>query len=113
MGRLASKSTLEVITTAGILTAGLASVVYVALRRHAINKRLDNVRSDDPYHVLGASQSLSNIELKKRYRQCVLHVHPDRMVASGQSADALCKASERLVLLNAAWQRIKDERGIV
>jgi hypothetical protein len=39
-------------------------------------------------------------------------VHPDRIIARGYSPDVLRKASDRLALVNAAWKRIKDERGI-
>lgn len=112
-GRFASKNTLEVIVAAGIMSAGFASLAYAALRRYAINDRLDHTSSDDPYRILGAKRTLSNDELKTLYRRCVSQVHPDRAIASGQSPDALRKASERLILLNAAWKRIKNERGIV
>lgn len=73
--------------------------------RHVLN-------ADDPYVVLGADRSLSNEELKRRYRQMAADNHPDRELARGLPPEAVKIATERLSAINAAWDRIAAERGI-
>ncbi len=70
------------------------------------------LKADDPYVVLGADRSLSNEELKRRYRQMAADNHPDRELARGLPPEAVKIATERLSAINAAWDRIAAERGI-
>jgi DnaJ like chaperone protein len=99
-------------SSASAMTSGFAARALSRLRRHIVSSRLDHLMSEDPYVVLGAKRTLTNDQLKALYRRCVAEVHPDRIIARGYSPDVLRKASDRLALVNAAWKRIKDERGI-
>ncbi|HEY8380716.1 MAG TPA: molecular chaperone DjiA [Microvirga sp.] len=69
-------------------------------------------RPDDPYLILDADRSLSNEELKRHYRRTVAENHPDREIARGLPPEAVKIATERLAVINAAWERIAKERGI-
>ena len=69
-------------------------------------------KADDPYLILGADRSMSNQELKRRYRQMAADHHPDRELARGLPPEAVKIATERLSAINAAWDRIAVERDI-
>ncbi|MBF9233603.1 TerB family tellurite resistance protein [Microvirga alba] len=69
-------------------------------------------RADDPYLVLKADRSFSDDELKKHYRKLVAEHHPDREIARGLPPEAVKIATERLAIINAAWERIAAERNI-
>ncbi|HEV2603959.1 MAG TPA: TerB family tellurite resistance protein [Microvirga sp.] len=69
-------------------------------------------RADDPYLILGADRSMKNDELKRHYRRIVAENHPDREIARGLPPEAVRIATERLAVINAAWERIAAERGL-
>jgi DnaJ like chaperone protein len=69
-------------------------------------------RADDPYLVLGADRSMSDDELKRRYRKLVAESHPDREIARGLPPEAVKIATERLAAINAAFDRIARERRL-
>lgn len=68
-------------------------------------------RADDPYLVLGASRDMADDELKRHYRNLVADTHPDREIARGLPQEAVAIATRRLAAVNAAWDRIGQERG--
>lgn len=70
------------------------------------------LRPDDPYHVLGADRSLDDENLRRHYRRLVAENHPDRAISRGLPAEAVRIATERLAAINAAWDRIAQERGL-
>jgi DnaJ like chaperone protein len=68
--------------------------------------------ADDPYGVLGAERDMSDAELKALHRARVAEAHPDRAVARGLPPAAVAIATRRLAGINAAWDRIRAERGL-
>jgi DnaJ like chaperone protein len=70
------------------------------------------LKADDPYQILAADRSMSDAELKRRYRQMAADNHPDRELARGLPPEAVKIATERLSAINAAWDRIAAERNI-
>jgi DnaJ like chaperone protein len=70
-------------------------------------------RADDPYLILDADRSMSNDDLKRHYRRLVADNHPDLEIARGLPPEAVKIATERLAVINEAWERIARERGIV
>jgi DnaJ like chaperone protein len=70
------------------------------------------LKADDPYLILAADRSMSDAELKRRYRQMAADNHPDRELARGLPPEAVKIATERLSAINAAWDRIAAERNI-
>lgn len=69
-------------------------------------------RADDPYLILKADRSFSDDDLKRHYRKLVAENHPDREIARGLPPEAVKIATERLAVINAAWERIAAERKI-
>ncbi len=63
------------------------------------------------YAILGVSETDSNDEIKKAYRQLAVENHPDKIEHLGETARK--KAEENFVKINEAYQRIKKERNIV
>ena len=69
-------------------------------------------KADDPYLILDADRSMTDTELKQRYRQMAADNHPDRELARGLPPEAIRIATERLSSINTAWDRIAAERNI-
>jgi len=57
----------------------------------------------DPYVILGLDRSASDEQVKRAYREVMMHIHPDR---AGKVMTFLAS------LVNAAYQAICKERGI-
>ncbi|MGO4705640.1 TerB family tellurite resistance protein [Microvirga sp. 2MCAF38] len=70
------------------------------------------LRHDDPYLILKADRDMNNDELKRHYRKLVADNHPDREIARGLPPEAVKIATERLAVVNAAWERVAAERNI-
>jgi DnaJ like chaperone protein len=69
-------------------------------------------RADDPYLILGVDRSLDDRELKRHYRRLVAESHPDREIARGLPPEAVAIATQRLAVINEAWERIAAERNL-
>jgi len=67
----------------------------------------------DPYSVLGVNRGMDNAAIKAAYRKIVRESHPDRLIAKGMPAEAVALGTTRLASVNAAYDRICKERGIV
>ncbi|ESR27345.1 DnaJ-like protein DjlA [Lutibaculum baratangense AMV1] len=66
----------------------------------------------DPYTVLGLSPDADAETIRKRYRALVVENHPDRAIARGLPEEFVRVATERLAAINAAYDRIAQERGL-
>ena len=71
-----------------------------------------NADDPDPYEVLGVSRSAQGEELRAVWRQLMRENHPDALAARGVPAEFIEKASASVARINAAWDRIKRERGL-
>jgi DnaJ like chaperone protein len=68
-----------------------------------------NTQGPDPYTVLGISRSVDDRAVKRAYRKLISEHHPDRL---GDLPEAMRKQAEaRASEINAAYERIKTERG--
>jgi DnaJ like chaperone protein len=65
----------------------------------------------DPYIALGVDRSMSLVDIKRIYRALVAENHPDRLMARGVPPEFLAIATERLVAINGAMERIERERS--
>jgi DnaJ like chaperone protein len=67
---------------------------------------------NDPYLVLGANREMDDKTIKAHYRRLVADIHPDKEIARGLPPEAVSIATTRLAAVNAAWEQVKQERGL-
>ena len=71
-----------------------------------------NPGEPDPYAVLGVSPEADDKALRDTWRQLMRENHPDSLAARGVSKAFIAGASDKVARINAAWDRIKRERGL-
>ena len=64
----------------------------------------------DYYEVLGVDKNASPDEIKKAYRRMAMKYHPDKVNNLGE--DMKKSATEKFRSINAAYENIKNIRGI-
>jgi DnaJ like chaperone protein len=80
--------------------------------RGAIPRRPIADSEPDPYSVLGVSRTASPEELRTAWKRLMRENHPDSLAARGVPEDFIKRASDKVASINAAWDRIKRERGL-
>lgn len=66
--------------------------------------------SDDPYLILGVDDDISDIELKRTYRQMASANHPDRLMARGLPQELQKLATHKMAMINKAYAEIIGQR---
>jgi DnaJ like chaperone protein len=66
----------------------------------------------DPYVILGLSYAANEDELKQTYRRLVRENHPDSLMARGVPPEFIKLANDKLAAINAAYEKIQQERGL-
>ncbi|MDB4228619.1 DnaJ domain-containing protein, partial [Flavobacteriaceae bacterium] len=66
--------------------------------------------SDSAYKILEIQTSASDSELKTAYRKMVKKYHPDKLIGLGD--EHLKGAKEKFQKIQAAYETIKNERGL-
>ncbi|MBV8459207.1 MAG: TerB family tellurite resistance protein [Acetobacteraceae bacterium] len=67
---------------------------------------------EDAYSVLGVRREITNDELRAVWKKLMREHHPDVLASRGVPKEFIQKAAEKVARINAAWDRIKRERGI-
>lgn len=67
---------------------------------------------DDPYRVLGVSRDASDAQLRESWHRLLREHHPDALIAQGMPEDFVRFATERVAAINAAYDRIREQRGL-
>src|ERR1700712_1213713 len=75
-------------------------------------RRPMQVADDDPYLELGLTRSASGEELRATWKRLMRENHPDSLASRGVPADFVARAGDKVARINAAWDRIKRERGL-
>lgn len=78
---------------------------YVAGQRHEVDKV-------DPYAVLGVQENASDEEVRAAWRALMRDHHPDSLAARGVPEAFAKRATDKVAVINAAWDRIKRARGL-
>ncbi len=66
----------------------------------------------DAYMTLGVSRAASDDELRQAWRRLMRENHPDSLAARGVPQEFVKRATDKVAEINAAWDRIKRERGL-
>ena len=67
---------------------------------------------EDPYELLGVAKSASGEEIRAVWKKLMRENHPDSLASRGVPEAFIARASEKVARINAAWDRIKRERGL-
>jgi DnaJ like chaperone protein len=67
---------------------------------------------DEAYEVLGVGAGASDAEVKRAYRKQMSENHPDKLVARGLPESMLEVAKQKTQAIQAAWERIREARGM-
>ena len=66
----------------------------------------------DPYAVLGVQRSANDAVIRATWKKLMRENHPDSLAARGVPAEFVARANDKVARINAAWDRIKRERGL-
>lgn len=66
----------------------------------------------DPYAVLGVTRSAADDVIRTTWKQLMRENHPDSLASRGVPAEFIARAHDKVAQINAAWDRIKRERGL-
>ncbi len=64
------------------------------------------------YEVLDVPRSATDAEVKRSYRRQMSQNHPDKLVARGLPESMLEVAKQKTQAIQAAWERIRESRGM-
>jgi DnaJ like chaperone protein len=67
---------------------------------------------EDPYQMLGLTRQASDEEVRLAWRKLMRENHPDSLASRGVPQEFVKRATEQVAQINAAWDRIKRERGL-
>ena len=65
---------------------------------------------NNAYDILGVAGDASDAEVKKAYRVLAMMYHPDKFSSLGD--EAVRQATESMKQINAAWNVVKETRGM-
>ena len=66
----------------------------------------------DPYAELGLAKSASDEAIRAAWKQLMRENHPDSLASRGVPPEFIARATEKVARINAAWDRVKRERGL-
>ena len=66
----------------------------------------------DAYAVLGLPRDASNEDIRLTWRRLMRENHPDSLASQGAAPSRIARAADHVARINAAWDRIKRERGL-
>ncbi|HAD47251.1 MAG TPA: molecular chaperone DjlA, partial [Idiomarina sp.] len=62
--------------------------------------------------ILGVKESQSDAEIKKAYRKLMARHHPDKLASKGLPEEVMKEAQARAQDIQAAYDTIKQKRGM-
>ncbi|MGD1823264.1 MAG: co-chaperone DjlA [Pleomorphochaeta sp.] len=76
------------------------------------NKYSSTKTTSSAYAVLGLTKSATDSEVKKAYRKLSIEYHPDTIASKGLPEEFSKMATEKFREIQAAYEKIKEERNI-
>jgi len=70
-----------------------------------------SISVSEAYDILGVETNASDAEVKKAYRVLAMMYHPDKFYSLGD--EAIRQATESMKQINAAWDVVKEARGMI
>jgi len=90
----------------------VADIFGLAEKFRCIQARHIQSGDSDPYVILGVDPCVTDDELKQLYRQIVKANHPDLHIAAGVPEEMILVATQRLAVINSAYDNIIKERQL-
>jgi len=84
----------------------------VRAEQHVGSGPVEQVSLDDAYAILNVSPQASDSEVKRAYRKLTNQHHPDKLVAKGLPEEMMKLAEEKTREIRAAYERIREARGM-
>lgn len=78
----------------------------------SIKARHMHASERDPYDVLHVPRDISDEALKAHYHKLLIDNHPDKLAARGVPKEYIETATKKVAVINAAYQEIRQERGL-
>jgi DnaJ like chaperone protein len=69
-------------------------------------------QTDDAYAVLGLTPAATDEQVRQAWRKLMRENHPDGLAARGVPPEFVERATRKVAEINAAWDRIKRQRGL-
>lgn len=88
---------------------GLGARAYEQIRDGSARR---SGNEPDAYAMLGIGRDASDEQVRATWRRLMRESHPDSLASRGASATVIAQSAERVARINAAWDRIKRERGL-
>jgi len=89
----------------------VADIFGLAYHSYAEPPPRSRPRDASPYIVLGVTPSASMAEVKAAWRRLTREHHPDTLIAKGVPPDYVELATKKMAEINAAYDKIRQERG--
>lgn len=67
---------------------------------------------EDPYEILGVARSAHGDDIRSAWKRLMLETHPDSLASRGVPPEFIARANDKVARINAAWDRVKRERGL-
>jgi DnaJ like chaperone protein len=80
----------------------------------SVDSLLGTARSGDveaAYKTLDVSPEMSDLEIKKAYREKCIQFHPDKLASKGLPEEFMKYANEQVAKINAAYDIIEKHRS--
>ena len=66
----------------------------------------------DPYAILGVAHNAGDDEVRAAWLALIRENHPDKLIAQGMPEDFIAVATEKMAVINASWDQIREQRGL-
>ena len=66
----------------------------------------------EAYEILGVPKTATDAEVKRAYRKLMSENHPDKLVARGLPESMQEVAKQKTQAIQAAWERVRESRGM-